>query len=239
VVKKSEDLRIDPDRIAVGGDSAGGNLAASVSLRLKKKIKLQLLLVPVFQMFTYNTTSVISNQKYFSKTVNNLMQIVFWTNYIGCGSEYISDMIENRHTSSELKSSKYASFVDGEKWLIRKYIDEDLKRKDLTQKTDFGMKETPDCLKRKMLDPFICPLMADKEMFKDLPRAYIMTAGYDLIRDDGIMYAQRLKDAGVSLDLINHRTSFHNALTFVEGPLTLGIAKHTIQNIANYVQLHL
>ncbi|XP_045172870.2 neutral cholesterol ester hydrolase 1-like [Mercenaria mercenaria] len=239
VVTKSQELRIDPDRIAVGGDSAGGNLAASVSLRLKKKIKLQFLLVPVFQMFTYNTTSVISNRKYFSKTVNNLFQVVFWTNYIGCGSEYILDMISNRHTSSELKKSNYATYVDEEKWLNRKHIDEELKNKDLTQKTDFGFQETPACLKAKMLDPYICPLMARKDMLENLPRAYVMTAGYDLIRDDGIMYAERLKNAGISTDLVNHKSSFHNALTFVEGPLTLGIAKQTIQDIVNYVQLHL
>lgn len=239
VVSTSQELRIDTDRIAVGGDSAGGNLAASVSLRLKKKIRLQFLLVPVFQMFTYNTTSMISNRKYFSKTVNNLFQVVFWTNYIGCGNEYILDMIENKHTSPKLKNSEYSTYVDQERWMNRKYIEEKLKNKNLSQRTDFGFKETPFCFEERMLDPYICPLMANKQMLTDLPRAYVMTAGYDIIRDDGIMYAERLKDAGVSIDLVNHKTSFHNALTFVEGPLALSVAKQTIHGIVNYLHLHL
>lgn len=239
MIHLADKLHIDPRRIAVGGDSAGGNLAASVSLRMKKKIKLQFLLVPVLQMFTLNTTSVISNKKYFSKTVNNLFQVVFWTNYIGCGRDYILDIIENKHTSPKLKKSEYSTYVDQEKWLDRKHIDKDFKNKGLTQRTDFGIEETPPCFIDRMLNPYICPLMATRMMLEDLPRAYVMTAGYDLIRDDGIMYAERLKDAGISADLVNHKSSFHNALTFVEGPLALGVAKQTIQGIVNYLHLHL
>ena len=46
VLKHAEKLKIDPARIAVGGDSAGGNLAAVVALSMKGMIAFQLLIYP-------------------------------------------------------------------------------------------------------------------------------------------------------------------------------------------------
>jgi len=89
-----------------------------------------------------------------------------------------------------------------------------------------------------MTDPYLSPLMADDSMLRDLPRAYVMTAGYDFIRDDGIMYAKRLKHAGNPVHHVNHRTAFHNAHTFVEGPLKLVLADEIVQDIVNYLQMH-
>ena len=98
-------LRIDPRRIAIGGDSAGGNLAASVSLKARELIKAQLLLVPALQLFTFNTTFVIENKPYFAKTFNGLFQVIFWANYLGLGAEYAPDIIANNHTSPKVKRS--------------------------------------------------------------------------------------------------------------------------------------
>ena len=50
-VEQAKELRADPARVAVGGDSAGGNLAAGLAIRLRDrggpKIAFQLLLYPV------------------------------------------------------------------------------------------------------------------------------------------------------------------------------------------------
>ena len=56
-------------------------------------------------------------------------------------------------------------------------------------------------------DPYFAPLMA-KDL-SNLPRAYVITAQYDVLRDDGIMYARRLQQAGVDVTLRNYDGAIH------------------------------
>ena len=64
VSRNANDLDIDQNRIAVGGDSAGGNLAAAVALKARQSQQLNL----AFQMLVYPVTNyrfdTVSYQKY-------------------------------------------------------------------------------------------------------------------------------------------------------------------------------
>lgn len=79
------DLGIDPARLAVGGDSAGGNLAAAVALHARDHggpaLRQQLLIYPVTDTdFTRASYSENGSGAYFLSTA---AMIWFWRQYVG------------------------------------------------------------------------------------------------------------------------------------------------------------
>lgn len=89
------------------------------------------------------------------------------------------------------------------------------------------------------LDPFFSPLLADDEVLGQSPRSYVMTAGYDVIRDDGVMYHHRLKRLGVPGVWKHYPQAFHHACLFHSGPLKLQVGELIIQDLVEYITAHL
>lgn len=142
-------LGIDRDRLAVGGDSAGGNLAAVVALSARDsgtpKLKFQLLIYPACDM--------------------------------GMGHGSIAEFAEQLPlTRSTMK------------WFIDLYLR--------------GAADVPDWQ--------ASPLKAGN--LKNLPPAYILTAGYDPLRDEGEAYAAALKAAGVAVEAKRFPGQIHGFL---------------------------
>jgi acetyl esterase len=137
----------DPKRIAVGGDSAGGNLAAVVTLIARDKnspsILFQLLIYPVTDYYLPGTASYSENQEGYLLTRR--------------------DMI----------------------W----YFDHYLSDQDEAQ------------------DPYVAPLKAPD--LSNLPPAMVITAEFDLLRDEGELYAQRLQEADVPVMLKRYNGLIH------------------------------
>ncbi|XP_046573124.1 arylacetamide deacetylase-like [Haliotis rubra] len=67
VFTHAETYGVDPQKIAIAGDSAGGNLAAAVALKLSElkdmpRLSFQWLIYPATQAFSFKTPSYISNE---------------------------------------------------------------------------------------------------------------------------------------------------------------------------------
>jgi len=134
VAEHASELGIDPQRLAVGGDSAGGNLAAAVCLVLRDsggpRLVHQLLIYPVTDC-TFETPSYRDKADGYRLT-RAAMQF-YWNHY------------------------------------LRDPSDAD--------------------------DPRASPLRAAD--VSNLPSAYVITAEYDPLRDEGRAYAERLRATGV------------------------------------------
>ena len=236
VLDNGKTLGIDPARVAIGGDSAGGNMAAAVSLRLQKKLALQLLLVPVLQIVNWQTTGYLENILYLNKSVNSPNSMFFVTNYLNISPEYAFQFLINNHTSPAFKKSKYFDCVDQTKWMPRKYVRTKELWDNLDNKKDFGDEELFKKIEGYLKEPLISPLIADDETLEGLPFTYIMTCGFDFIRDDGIMFHEKLKHLQVETELAHFPEGFHNALLFPHGPLKMDVGVKIVADIVRILK---
>jgi acetyl esterase len=139
-------FQADATRLAVGGDSAGGNLAAVVCQQ-------QLIAggpLPAFQMLIYPATDFL-----------------------------------NPSPSRGKFAEGYFLTGDLMKWFFDAY--------------------TPPGV--DLSDPRVSPLLA--KSVAGLPPAFILTAGYDPLRDEGRAYADRLIEAGVKVTYTNYPGTIH------------------------------
>jgi acetyl esterase len=148
------ELNADPDRIAVGGDSAGGNLSAVVTLLARERSGPRL----SFQLLIYPATD--------------------------CSTEFPS-WVEN----ADAPMLDAASM----RWCIQHYLNDE------ADKTN----------------PLASPLLASD--FHKLPPALVLTAEYDLLRDEGEAYAEKLKAAGVSVTVRRYDGLVHGFFSYGAG----------------------
>ena len=145
VVEHAADLGADPTRLAVGGDSAGGNLAAGAALTAAREnlpLAYQLLVYPV--------------------------------------------------TDAAHEGESAGLFADG--FYLTKAFMELANETYLTPDTD-------------LRDPRISPIHA--EIPAGLAPAYVATAGFDPLRDEGEAYARKLAAAGVRVELKRFPDQIH------------------------------
>jgi acetyl esterase len=125
------ELGADPERVAVGGDSAGGNLAAVASRHADRRPALQLLIYPAADMDTERASHALFAEGFYLTAADRL-------------------------------------------WYHRQYF------------SGFGGPDNPDPRARSLLDGEL----------GGLPPAFVVTAAFDPLRDEGEAYAEALRAAG-------------------------------------------
>ncbi len=140
-------LNADTSRIAVAGDSAGGNLAAAVCLMARDRkgpaIRFQALIYPAVE-------------------------------------------------SAYLRTASYKMFAKG-------YM---LTRKDVDKFIEMYLPDRKD-----RLDPYASPILALSH--RDLPPALVVTAEFDVLRDEGEAYAAALNSSGVAARAVRYPGMIH------------------------------
>nr|XP_026263974.1 arylacetamide deacetylase [Urocitellus parryii] len=205
-----EEYGVDPGRIAVSGDSAGGNLAAAVAQQLlddpdvKIRLKIQSLIYPALQTLDVETPSYQDNAH--MPVLPKSLAIRFYSNYITSDSALRKAMMSNQHVPVE--AAPLFKLVNWSSLLPERFL-----KGHVYKAPTFGSSE----LARKhpgFLDVRVAPLLAADSKLRDLPLTYLVTCQYDVVRDDGLMYVRRLRDAGVPVTHNHLEDGFHGILSF-------------------------
>uniref|UniRef100_A0A8C2EFS2 Neutral cholesterol ester hydrolase 1 n=1 Tax=Cyprinus carpio TaxID=7962 RepID=A0A8C2EFS2_CYPCA len=229
---------VNPERVAVCGDSAGGNLAAAVAQRIGTdntttvKFKLQVLVYPVLQALDFNTASYQQNQNV--PILYRRLMARFWLEYLGADLNLVHSLMINNHTAQDQSlMSLIRSKLEWTTLLPKRVIQHYKPVFPVTGSLSI-LNDIP-----ALLDTRAAPLLAEDEVLRMAPRAYIMTGEHDVLRDDGMMYARRLELAGVSVTNEHYKDGFHGCVSFGFWPCYFSVGIRAVQNYITWLDKHL
>ena len=145
-------------------------------------------------------------------------------------TKYVQD---GNHTTPEMWK-KYGHLVHPDQlpmeYIPSNYNIEEFGSNRLKQKEHGISEESMDIL----TDPYAFPLMAPTLEY--LPSAFVLTCQLDPVRDDGLLYIQRLREEGVAVEHYHDRHGFHGMISMAKGTLTLPAAVDAVNAISNYMR---
>ncbi|KAG7231311.1 hypothetical protein INR49_012151 [Caranx melampygus] len=226
---------IDPQRTCISGDSAGGNLAAAVAQELSSddtltvRFKAQALVYPVLQALDFYTPSYQQNQAV--PILYRPIMARFWLQYLGASSSLEPLLLANNHSSLDQPAISantrsrldWTSLLPGER---KKHF-----RPVLKETGSPGVVgEVP-----ALVDVRAAPLLAEQGVLSRTPKAYVMTCEFDVLRDDGLMYAKRLQDAGVMVTSDHYEDGFHGCMVFAFLPMMSSVGQRSMNNFIHWL----
>ncbi|KAG9472085.1 arylacetamide deacetylase-like 4 isoform X1 [Eleutherodactylus coqui] len=226
-LKKAEEHGVDPSSVIICGDSAGGNLTAGVCQGLVgiadiPKPLAQIMIYPVVQMADFNIPSYQQN-----KMVPLLLQeraLYFVLRYIGADLSLSKEILKGSHVTPEVRE-KLSKWLSSEEFQVKGY------KPHIMAPFNKGVYEKV----KKSLELACSPLFSDDAVFRQLPKAYILTCEFDVLRDDGILYKKRLEDNGVPVTWFHVKDGFHGILSFFDQPEVVS-GKLAMDNVVTYIK---
>lgn len=220
-----------PGKLIVGGDGSGGNIAAAVAQATKGKILMQVLINPALQMLDFETPSYQDNVDTLPGLSSAFKNVYHWLSYAGIPKDYLQFAVQNTHVSSSVRNNVYSTYVDSSKY-IPKYL-KVTKRKTKPPKAGVNF-IVSSAFDRVVSEPSLAPMMAVH--VADVPNTYMMTSQYDVLRDEGIMYVNRLFESGVKVKLEHYPNAFHGFHMFAGyGPIQFKVSKEAITVLSQFI----
>ncbi|VDK49994.1 unnamed protein product [Anisakis simplex] len=240
----TEDYRrfgIDPTRICVMGDSAGGNLSTVIAQRqLRSRTtlpKCQVLIYPVIHPFDLKSPSyqLFYDQLSGTALLNPYVMARWYMLYLNipATNRNIEKFLNNRHLRSEKKNSEGLQKLIGRELLPAAVLKNPYGHKKIDSNKAEPDEELCALFERHGFDADFAPILGDN--LTGLSPAMIITAGYDILRDEGMLYAKRLQSFKVAVQLNHYPAAYHGIMHM---PSSMQ-RKQIVDDIIEYLQNHL
>lgn len=190
--------------------------------------RLQVLIYPAVQFFDFLVPSYLTPALHIFHFGRGGLVLELYMN-----KSITEDILANNHTSIKQKK-QYRQYVDWS-FIPNKY------RQVYKQPIDDQVEGNPELIEnaKDILNPDVSPLLVDDKELAKLPPTYVLTVDHDRLRDEGFIYAGRLKATGVNVVHHHFENTFHGSLTFLEGPFELEIAHEMLGDIVKYLKNNL
>lgn len=135
-----------------------------------------------------------------------------------------------------------ASYKEGKKYYEMYEKDQQVMYPVLTEETRNQLiKKDPQVepFVKRLCDPAVSPLLADTEDLKGVAEAYFIVFEWDVIKDDGLLYAERLKEAGVPVKMAFYEKGFHGIVSLVNKRMGYQIARNVQEDLINFLKIKL
>ncbi|KAM9299034.1 arylacetamide deacetylase-like 4 [Gastrophryne carolinensis] len=213
-LKTTEQYGVDPSSVIICGDSAGGNLTACVTqvLVTKKDIPkplAQVMIYPATQLIDLNLPSYQQNSMV--PILLRDITIYFILTYIGADLSLLQEMQNGNHIPPEFRK-KFS------KWLSADRVPDEFKVRGYKPYVPQAFNNDVYQKVKHVFDVPCSPLIAEDSIISQLPKSYILTCEFDVLRDDGILYKKRLEDNRVPVTWYHVKNGFHGVVNYFNAP---------------------
>jgi acetyl esterase/lipase len=87
----------------------------------------------------------------------------------------------------------------------------------------------------QLFSPEVSPGLADTEQLKGLPSAIFVQCEVDALKDEGLIYSERLKSAGVHVDVQFYENCFHGSVQLT-GDLGFQSSRDILHNLIQLIK---
>jgi acetyl esterase/lipase len=112
----------------------------------------------------------------------------------------------------------------------KKFIPAPLSEEDPLFKLD---KKEKDELLNFLTSPIAWPGLASDKDLANQPKAYFIITEMDILKDEGLIYAQRLRNAGVPVEIAYYKSAFHGITQQIG---IFSIVDLIFEDMANYIE---